>query len=284
MSKTDEQIIELEKELQKTPYNKKTQHHIGKLKAKISMLRDKSESSGKGSGGEGFNVKKTGDATIVLVGFPSVGKSTLLNALTGARVYVEDRLFATLDATTRKLALSGGQTVLLSDTVGFIRKLPHHLIASFRSTLTEVAEADLILKILDASSPRVMEHFEAINEVLGDLGLSDRPSRVVLNKLDAIDDDGTLAQLQRQFPDAVVISARQRLRLDRLEAAISEAYSQDFDQVQLRVPPEQSRLINAVYEALEVKERTFDKDTTVLTVRGPLAVIQSFQSKLADGV
>ncbi|MCH7521678.1 MAG: GTPase HflX [Candidatus Marinimicrobia bacterium] len=221
---------------------------------------------------------------VALVGYTNAGKSTLLNALTGAQVYVEDRLFATLDTTTRKLALSDGHTVLLSDTVGFIRKLPHHLIASFRSTLTEVAEADLILKILDASSPQVMEHFEAINEVLGELGLSDRPSRVVLNKLDAIDDDGSLAQLQRQFPDAVVVSARQRLRLDRLEAAISQAYSQDFDQVQLRVPPEQSRLISAVYEALEVKDRTFDQDTTVLTVRGPRAVIQSFQSKLEGRV
>ncbi len=220
---------------------------------------------------------------VALVGYTNAGKSTLLNALTGARVYVEDRLFATLDTTTQKLTLSDGHTVLLSDTVGFIRKLPHHLIASFRSTLAEVAEADLILKILDASSPQVKEHFEAINEVLGELGLNDRPSRVVLNKLDAIDDDGTLAQLQRQFPDAVVISARQRLRLDRLEAAISEAYTQDFDQVQLRIPPEQSRLVSAVYEVLEVKERTYELDTTVLTVRGPRAVIQSFKSRLADG-
>ncbi|GAG43877.1 unnamed protein product, partial [marine sediment metagenome] len=122
------------------------------------------------------------------------------NALTDADVFVEDRLFATLDTTTRKLQLDENHSILLSDTVGFIRKLPHHLIASFRSTLAEVAEADLLLKVIDASSHLAEEHFRAVNEVLQDLGLNEKPSVVVLNKLDAIDDGAALIRLQRQFP------------------------------------------------------------------------------------
>lgn len=215
-----------------------------------------------------------------LVGYTNGGKSTLMNALTDAGVFVEDRLFATLDTTTRKLYLDENHSILLSDTVGFIRKLPHHLIASFRSTLAEVTEADLLLKVIDATSPQAVDHLSTVNEVLADLGLNDKPSVIVLNKLDAINDAGAVARLQRQFPGAVVVSAKQRLRLDKLEAAILQACTRDFDLCQLRIASRQSKLISSVYQLLEVKHRTFEGDETVLTVWGPRKVIQFIKERI----
>ncbi len=219
---------------------------------------------------------------VALVGYTNAGKSTLMNALTDADVFVEDRLFATLDTTTRKLQLDENHSILLSDTVGFIRKLPHHLIASFRSTLAEVAEADLLLKVIDASSHLAEEHFRAVNEVLQDLGLNEKPSVVVLNKLDAIDDGAALIRLQRRFPEAVVVSARQRLRLSQLETAIRQACTRDYDRCRLWIPSSQSRLISTIYQTLEVQERTFEEDVTVLTVWGPKQVIQAIKAKINE--
>lgn len=221
---------------------------------------------------------------VSLVGYTNAGKSTLMNALTDAGVFVEDRLFATLDTITRKLPLDENHSILLSDTVGFIRKLPHHLIASFRSTLAEVAQANLLLKVIDASSPHAEEHLRTVNGVLEDLGLNDKPSVVVLNKLDAVDDDGALTRLQRQFPGAVVVSARQRLRLDKLEEALLEACTHDFDRCQLRIPSRQSKLISTVYQMLVVEDRTFESDEAVLTVWGPRKVIQTLKEKILESV
>ncbi len=219
---------------------------------------------------------------VALVGYTNAGKSSLMNALSGAEVTVEDRLFATLDTTTRKLQLNENHTILLSDTVGFIRKLPHHLIASFRSTLAEVAEADLLLKVIDGSSHLAEEHFRVINEVLEDLGLNEKPSMVVLNKLDAIAENGTLNSLQRQFPEAIVVSAKQRLRLSRLETAILEVCTRDFDHCQLRIPTRQSKLISTAYQTLEVQDRAFEGDKTILTVRGPKGTIQAVREQILD--
>ncbi|UCD37836.1 MAG: GTPase HflX [Fidelibacterota bacterium] len=219
---------------------------------------------------------------VALVGYTNAGKSTLMNALTDAGVFVEDRLFATLDTTTRKLTFGENHSILLSDTVGFIRKLPHHLIASFRSTLAEVAEADLLLKVIDATSPQAEEHFKTINEVLEYLELNEKTSIAVLNKLDAIDDESALKRLQRHFPDGVVVSASQRLRLDQLEAAILNAYTHDFEECILRIPTQLAKLISSVYETLEVKDRVFEGDEAVLKVRGPKRAIEVFQEKILE--
>jgi GTP-binding protein HflX len=219
---------------------------------------------------------------IALVGYTNAGKSTLMNALTNASVFVEDQLFATLDTTTRKLTLDENALILLSDTVGFIRKLPHHLIASFRSTLAEVRDADLLLKLIDATSPQAEDHFRTINQVLEYLGLNDTESITVLNKLDAISDRSSLARLQRQFPEGVVVSASRRLRLEQLESAILEAYSREFVTHQLRIPIQAVKLLDTVYKSLEVKDRSYEEDTTILTVRGPKITIQAIQAK-ADG-
>ncbi len=217
---------------------------------------------------------------VALVGYTNAGKSTLMNALTNAGVLVEDQLFATLDTTTRRLELGDHQPILLSDTVGFIRKLPHHLIASFRTTLAEVAEADLIIKLLDASSPQVEDHLRTIDEVLTEMGVLDNPSLIVLNKVDAVTNGDILARLKRKFPQALMISARRHLRLETLEEAILQAHSRHFQAAVLKVPLGAGKLIHQVYRDLEVKNRLDEDGMVTLEVRGPEPALQAFQRRI----
>src|ERR1700704_2466913 len=144
-----------------------------------------------------------------VVGYTNAGKSTLLNLLTGADVVAENRLFATLDPTTRSLTLPNKQRVLLTDTVGFLRKLPHTLIESFKATLEEVSEADLLIHVVDLSHPRVDEHIEAVDTVVKELGAFGKQTLVVFNKIDALANDDLLGVSTSRFPGGVAISARQ---------------------------------------------------------------------------
>ncbi|MEE9466644.1 MAG: GTPase HflX, partial [Candidatus Neomarinimicrobiota bacterium] len=216
---------------------------------------------------------------VALVGYTNAGKSTLMNALTDADVFVEDQLFATLDTTTRRLQIGNHQPILLSDTVGFIRKLPHHLIASFRTTLAEVTEADLIVKLLDASSPQVEDHLQTINEVLEELGIDDTSHLIVLNKVDAVG-QAELARLQRRLPEALLISARQHLRLETLEDAFKQAQTRHYRAVELQVPIGSARLISEIYHQLEVKDRQDDENLVTMQVWGSDKAIRSFQHRI----
>jgi GTP-binding protein HflX len=153
---------------------------------------------------------------VSLVGYTNAGKSTLFNALTRARVYVEDRLFATLDPTTRVFATDRGTPVLLTDTVGFIRKLPPHLVASFRATLEEVAEADLLLHVIDAAEGDTEAHIQAVEGVLESIGALGRPRLLVFNKIDAVDDEVTQAGLRARYTGAQFVSALTREGLSDL--------------------------------------------------------------------
>ena len=151
--------------------------------------------------------EREGFPTVALVGYTSAGKSTLLNALTDANVYADAKLFATLDPTTRRVSLPGGKPVLMSDTVGFIRRLPHGLVAAFRATLEETVEADVLLHVVDASSPEMEEQMEAVIEVLTDLHIQDKPILTVLNKIDLVKDTYRLREMVANHPDTVYISA-----------------------------------------------------------------------------
>ena len=161
---------------------------------------------------------------ICLVGYTNAGKSTLLNALTDADAFVEDRLFATLDTCTRKWTPTRGVDVLLSDTVGFVRKLPHQLVASFKATLEEAVNADLLLHVIDVSNPEVLTQIESVNRVLTEIGCGDRPVLGALNKIDAVKQTGQLEMLETLFPDAVAISAKLGLGLEQLSQAVTEKY------------------------------------------------------------
>jgi len=175
---------------------------------------------------------------ICLVGYTNGGKSTLLNALTDAQVTVEDRLFATLDTRTRRWMPARGAEILLSDTIGFIKNLPHQLVASFRATLEEAVNADLLLHIVDVSNPDALKQIESVNEVLAEIGCGEAPTLEVFNKVDIVKKIGELEMLQTLFPDAVCISAKTGFGLERLSEAVSAKYK--GDELLLRVICSQS--------------------------------------------
>jgi GTPase len=177
--------------------------------------------------------------TAAIVGYTNAGKSTLLNALTHAGVRAEQKLFATLDPTTRKLELPAGRELLLTDTVGFIQKLPTDLVAAFRATLEEVTEADLIIQVLDLSSPAVADQAATVEQVLGDLGAADKPRVVALNKLDLMGPASrrrAVAALSQSYPNAVPISALNRTGLDLLVNAVDVASRGDAVALEILVP------------------------------------------------
>jgi GTPase len=175
---------------------------------------------------------------ISLVGYTNAGKSTLLNTLTDAGAFVEDRLFATLDTRTRKWSPSKGVEVLLSDTVGFVRKLPHQLVASFKATLEETVNADLLLHVIDVSSEDALSQMESVNAVLDEIDCGRKPTLLVLNKIDAIKDISQLETIETVYPDAVSISAKSGLGLEALCEKVTECYR--GSEVVLRVSSHQS--------------------------------------------
>src|SRR5688572_9624390 len=181
--------------------------------------------------------------TVSLVGYTNAGKSTLMNALTGAGVYAADKLFATLDTRTRRWELPSWGPVLLSDTVGFIRKLPHHLIASFRATLEEARQADLLLHVADASSPQVVEQIAAVYKVLEELGIEEKRTVLVLNKIDALPDDAPRQRLLGRYPNAICTSVRRRLGLHELACKVSDTLSGEFSDVDIETGVENGRVL-----------------------------------------
>ncbi|HPQ02481.1 MAG TPA: GTPase HflX [Bacillota bacterium] len=162
---------------------------------------------------------------VALVGYTNAGKSSLLNTLTGAEVLVEDKLFATLDPTTRRYTLPDGQALLLTDTVGFIQKLPHHLIMAFRATMEEVVDADMLLHVVDASHPQAVEHCEAVFDVLREIDAADHPVITVLNKSDLPESGPMIERLHHAYPKSVAVSAVTGDGLDDLAEMISEELS-----------------------------------------------------------
>lgn len=170
--------------------------------------------------------EKQGVVVVALVGYTNSGKSTLLNALTNADVLTENKLFATLDPTTRRLYLPEGETVLLSDTVGFIQHLPHQLVAAFRATLEEVTEADILLHVVDASHPDVWDQIQAVRTVLGELHAEDKPTIAVLNKIDRLTNKGSLRKLLEELPNAVAISAKRKEGFPELIDKIQDLVAQ----------------------------------------------------------
>jgi GTPase len=204
--------------------------------------------------------------TITLVGYTNAGKSTLLNVLTNAGVLVEDRLFATVDPTTRRLELPGGERVLVTDTVGFVRKLPHQLVQAFRSTLDEVAEADLLLHVVDASAPDPVAHMDAVRTVLREIDADDVPELIVFNKADQAEPDAATRLLDRH-PGSVLLSAETGEGVDGLLTAIGDRLREMTHVVELVVPYDRGDVVAAVHRQGEVVSECHDPEGTRLWAR-----------------
>ncbi|NUN98303.1 MAG: GTPase HflX [Candidatus Omnitrophica bacterium] len=192
------------------------------MRARADLLREKIEKLKKQ--GESRVRNRAGQWTVALVGYTNAGKSTLLNALSGESVYADDRLFATLDTTTRRVHLKDSRIALFSDTVGFIRRLPHELVASFHSTLSEALAANLLVHVADASSPTLRAQMETVEKTLEELGAEDQRVLLAFNKIDAADSE-TLDHLRGRFPEAVFLSARSREGLPELRQAVYDSLS-----------------------------------------------------------
>jgi GTP-binding protein HflX len=221
---------------------------------------------------------RTGHMTVSLVGYTNAGKSTLLNTLTGASVRAEDKLFATLDTRTRRWQLPGWGPVLLSDTVGFIRDLPHHLIASFKATLEEARQADLLLHVADASNPAVCEQITAVYRVFEELGIQEKNSLLVLNKVDALADRTRLDGLFNRYPNAIAISAHRGQGLNQLAATVSEMLSRDFLDVDVETTVGNGRLLAYLAAKGEVLSKQFSESRVVVHCR----IAQRHLSPLRD--
>ncbi|MBU0617541.1 MAG: GTPase HflX [Planctomycetes bacterium] len=220
--------------------------------------------------------------TVSLVGYTNAGKSTLMNALTDAGAKVEDRLFMTLDTLTRRWDLGNGRHVLLSDTVGFIRDLPHHLVASFRATLEEAIHADLLLHLVDASDPQAVEQIEAVNQVLDDLGVGDKPTLVLLNKADAITDQSIPTILRQSRPDALLISALTGEGLAVLRSAVDARVQGNRRRLTLSVSARDGKALNFLERFADILDRQFDNGRAILDVHIPPRALEHLHTLAKD--
>jgi GTP-binding protein HflX len=211
--------------------------------------------------------------TISLVGYTNAGKSTLLNALTGADVLAEDKLFATLDTRTRRWRLPGWGPVLISDTVGFIRDLPHRLIASFKATLEETRQADLLLHVADASSPFIDAQIAAVRAVLAELHVEEKDTLLVLNKIDAVADAAAQRSLEARYPHAISVSARTGMGLPFLARTVSDSLGRWFHDVDVETNAGNGRLLAWLAAHGEVLSRHFTDERVTVHCRIPAAML-----------
>ena len=233
---------------------RKVSERIDKLREELATVRRQRSTQRAGR-------KRSEWPLASIVGYTNAGKSTLLNKLTGATVLAEDILFATLDPTTRRLRLPTNQNVLLSDTVGFIRKLPHDLVESFKATLEEVVEADLLLHVVDISHPQADEQIVAVNSVLEELGALNKPTLMIFNKMDRFQMNGEFARYKEKFPHAVAISAKTGEGIEALLGEISSALRPIREFVELKIPHDKPQVMARLHEVAQVVERDYKGKT-----------------------
>jgi GTP-binding protein HflX len=191
---------------------------------------------------------------VALVGYTNAGKSTLLNTLTDAGQVVEDSMFSTLDPLSKSLKLPNGENIVISDTVGFLHNLPHHLIEAFKATLEEVIEADLLIHVLDASHPKVYEHNKSVLEVLEELGAQSKPMVTALNKIDQMNDRSWLGQLKDDFTNSIPLSAKFKQNIDILLSQIEKSFADKMELLEVKIPHTRMDLVNLFYKEGKVIE------------------------------
>lgn len=253
---------------------RRIRHRIAELEREIEQVRGQRALQRR-------QRRSSGIPVVALTGYTNAGKSTLMNALTGASVLSTDQLFATLDPTTRRLTLPNHQEVLLTDTVGFIQKLPTDLVAAFRATLEEIVEADIILHVVDASHPQAMAQAEAVEDELEELGVDTKPRITVLNKVDLIPHE-RIPLLRRQFPPpTLAVSAVTGEGLVALQEQITRRVAAEFVSVKVRIPYTDAEFVNLFRSRGMVEREDHGGDGTVITGRLPVALLPNFRPFLA---
>lgn len=204
---------------------------------------------------------------ISLVGYTNVGKSTLLNTLSNSDVFVENRLFATLDATTRLVEIDHSTNVLITDTVGFIRKLPHHLVASFKSTLEVITEADILLHVIDVSHPQMEDHISVVNSTISDLGASQKPVIFIFNKIDLVDDRTFIKHLQSKYNPSIFISAHRGINILGLKELLITSLHSSLTEMKFILPGNEYKVLSQLHDIAEVQEQKFEEEGVHVTLR-----------------
>lgn len=245
---------------------------ISKLKIQLSKIQKQRITQ---------NKSRSNTYKIALVGYTNAGKSSLMNQLTNSNVLVKDKLFATLDTTTRKFELTSGLDVLISDTVGFIRNIPHNLIASFRSTLSEVNNVDMLLKVFDISSSNINDHIETVNNVLASLEVMNKKTIFILNKIDLIKNKEILNGLKIKFKDAVFISTKEKIGINILIESIVNIVSSDHISETILVPYNKTKAINLIYQSCQVVKRIPMENSIHFDVKGSMENIDLIKKTIS---
>ena len=239
---------------------RRIQELIRTLKRDLELVRTRRSEQRRGR-------RRHGWALVSLVGYTNAGKSTLLNRLAGADIYAEDQLFATLDPTTRQVELPNHEPMLMTDTVGFIQKLPHHLVDSFKATLEEVVESDLLVHVIDASHPQVDTQIEAVHKVLDEIGGLDKPMLYVFNKIDDEKGRNAAKRLSRQFPKSVAVSALSGEGIELLQDELADCLKGRKVTLRLSVPLNNGKLIASLQKNASILEQEYEGANAELLVR-----------------
>ncbi|MGI8437131.1 MAG: GTPase HflX [Chthoniobacterales bacterium] len=253
---------------------RKIRLQIDRLKRELEIVRSSRATQRK-------DRKRAPVPNAAIVGYTNVGKSSLLRRLTGAEVFVEDKLFATLDTTTRKIALPNKQPLLLTDTVGFVRNLPHELVEAFNATLEEAALSDFLIHVLDASQPEVMEFYNTTMRVLKELGAETKQMLVVFNKVDKVSDPDELAALRRHFPEAVFVSVQTGAGMEKLIERISEFVARGTMTIELALPAARADLLARLHREGVVHEVQYEGEQTQVSATIPTRSLDVFAPFLA---
>ncbi len=247
---------------------RKTQERIDRIIRDLESVRRQRETQRAGR-------QRSNWPLASIVGYTNAGKSTLINQLTGANVLAMDKLFATLDPTTRRLKLPTNQNVLLTDTVGFIKKLPHGLVEAFKATLEEVVQADLLLHVVDVSHPQAFEQIDAVNTVLGEIEAGNKPTLMIFNKIDQLP-NGIPAALREKYPQSVSISARTGEGIEPLLAEIGTQLRPIREFLDLRVPLEKAAIIARIHAIGQVVQSRYTGKNAHFKVRIPPHLLEEF--------
>lgn len=259
-----------------------TAHELDKRRIRDRIAELKDELSRIEGGAKTRRGRRGELPTVALVGYTNAGKSSLMRALTSSEVYVADKLFATLDTTVRRLVPPTEPPILVTDTVGFIKKLPHDLVASFRSTLDEASDADLLLHVIDASDPAHADQLAVTREVLSEIGADTVPTWLLLNKMDRVD-EREREILTDRYPNAIQLSAKRPSDVNMLRDRLVEQFIGALEEVELDIPWALARLVHTIHERTTVLSETHHDDGTRIRLRAPTGVIEELRTSLTAG-